>query len=393
MKIFFSVGEPSGDLHTAHLIEEFNERLPNFEAVGYGGPKMAGMGCDNFYLLTNLAVMGIFQVIPLIGTFLKLVHQAGKYFKQSPPDAVVLVDFSGFNWWIARKAKAAGIPVFYYMPPQLWAWAPKRIWKVRKFVDHVLCGHEFEYKWYKERGIDAHFVGHPFFDEVAQHKLDTAFIDNQRSAENFHVTILPGSRNQEVAHNFPAMLMVMQQLQTQHPHAKFMVASFKESQKETCEKMAKDFGVDLPVTFHVGKTAELIEAGDCCLMCSGSVSLELLARNKPAVIIYCLSRVSKYVLDRVLNIESITLPNLIAEKKLMPEFIIGGNPASHIQPIVDIFDQWITQPETLDEIKSEMQTICKKATQTGASTLAADAIMNLMDLPTIATSASSTRAA
>ncbi len=385
MKIFFSVGEPSGDIHTSHLIEEFNDRLPNFEAVGYGGPKMAEVGCDNFYLLTDLAVMGIFQVIPLIGKFLKLVHQAGKYFKQSPPDAVVLVDFSGFNWWIARKAKAAGIPVFYYMPPQLWAWAPKRIWKVRKFVDHVLCGHEFEYKWYKERGIDAHFVGHPFFDEVADHRLDAEFMLQQRSTENFHITILPGSRNQEVKHNFPTMLSVMQELYAQHSHVKFMVASFKESQKETCEQIRQEFGSDLPITFHVGKTAELIEAGDCCLMCSGSVSLELLARNKPAVIIYCLSRISKYVLDKVLTIDHITLPNLIAEKELMPEFVIGGKPASHIKPIADIFNQWITQPETLEQIKTEMRAICQKATQTGASTLAADAILKLMDVETKAT--------
>ncbi|VAX40056.1 Lipid-A-disaccharide synthase [hydrothermal vent metagenome] len=389
MKIFFSVGEPSGDLHTAHLITEFNKRVPQFEAVGYGGPKMAEAGCDNFYLLTNLAVMGIFQVIPLIGKFLKLVYQAGKYFKQSPPDAVVLVDFSGFNWWIARKAKAAGIPVFYYMPPQLWAWAPKRIWKVRKFVDHVLCGHQFEYEWYRKQGIDAHFVGHPFFDEVAHHPLDTNFVNKQRSAEKFHITVLPGSRNQEVQHNFPAMLQVMQQLHQKHSHVKFLVANFKESQKDVCVQMLQKMGVSLPITFEVGKTSECIEASDCCLMCSGSVSLELLARNKPAVVIYCLSRLSAYVLRKVLTIDHLTLTNLIAGKRLMPEFIIGGSPAPYIQEMTESLSEWVAKPEKLNNVKKEMAIICSEVAQTGATTRAAETILSLLNV----TEASISRAA
>src|SRR5579871_581791 len=120
MKIFFSVGEPSGDQHASHLISELRRRRPNVECVGYGGPLMAEAGCHLRYPLTNSAVMGLLHVIPLLWHFYRLMQKANVEFRDARPDAVILVDFPGFNWWIARKAKRWGIPVFYYCPPQLW---------------------------------------------------------------------------------------------------------------------------------------------------------------------------------------------------------------------------------------------------------------------------------
>ena len=127
MRIFFSVGEPSGDQHAARLIRALKRRRPDLAISGFGGPKMSEAGCDLDFDLTDLAVVGIFRVIPMLWTFYGLVKRAERLFREKRPDAVVLVDFPGFNWWIARKAKAAGIPVFYYLPPQLWGWAPWRI--------------------------------------------------------------------------------------------------------------------------------------------------------------------------------------------------------------------------------------------------------------------------
>ncbi len=167
MKIFFSVGEPSGDQHAAHLIEELRWRDPNIESCGFGGPEMRNAGCDVHFQMTDLAVMGVLRAIPLISKFYKLAKQAETFFKEDRPDAVVLVDFPGFNWHIAKRAKKAGIPVFYYLPPQLWAWGSWRIRRVRKYVDHVLCALPFEQEWYAARGINSRYVGHPFFDEVA----------------------------------------------------------------------------------------------------------------------------------------------------------------------------------------------------------------------------------
>ena len=122
MKIFFSVGEPSGDLHGANLIRELSKRDPNTEFVGYGGPKMASAGCQLHADLTEFAVMWFLRVIWNIRRFWQLLWQADNYFKTERPDAVVLIDYPGFNWWIARRAKANSIPVFYYGAPQMWGW-------------------------------------------------------------------------------------------------------------------------------------------------------------------------------------------------------------------------------------------------------------------------------
>ena len=167
MKIFFSVGEPSGDQHAAHLITELQSRGTSIECVGFGGPQMREAGCRIDFQLTNLAVMGFFRVLPMVHRFWQVYQQAKAQFQRERPDAVVLVDFPGFNWWIASAAKAQGIPVFYFCPPQLWAWASWRIKKVKKFVDHVLACLPFEAEWYQQRGVPAEYVGHPFFDEVA----------------------------------------------------------------------------------------------------------------------------------------------------------------------------------------------------------------------------------
>src|SRR5262249_11663087 len=206
MHIFFSVGEPSGDLHAAKLVSEFQRRIAGVQCSGFGGPVMQEAGCRLLYRLTDLAVMGFLPVVPLLFRFVRLAREAQRYLKKTRPDAVVLVDFPGFNWWIARGAKKLGIPVFYYLPPQLWAWAPWRVRRMRKFVDHVISCLPFEVEWYRQRSVAAEFVGHPFFDEVAARPLDGAFVDKQREvagADGRIVAILPGSRHHEISHNFP----------------------------------------------------------------------------------------------------------------------------------------------------------------------------------------------
>jgi lipid-A-disaccharide synthase len=138
--------------------------------------------------------------------FLELVSRADRYFRHHKPDAVVLIDYPGFNWWIARRAKAHGIPVFYYAPPQVWAWARWRVKKMRRLVDHVLCGLAFEAEWFRRHGCNATLVGHPFFDAVRRQQLDEAFLERYRRERGPLVVILPGSRTQEVVSNLATFL-------------------------------------------------------------------------------------------------------------------------------------------------------------------------------------------
>ena len=168
--------------------------MPGVRFSGLGGPEMQAAGCDCLYQLTDLAVMGFGQVIPLIGEFYRVYRRARDFLRREHPDAVVLVDFPGFNWWIAAAAKKQGIPVYYYCPPQLWAWAPWRIRKVRKFVDCVLSVLPFEAEWFRARDVDVSYVGHPFFDDVAAHELDSEFLTSIRKDAPFNSGALTGAR-------------------------------------------------------------------------------------------------------------------------------------------------------------------------------------------------------
>ena len=247
MKSFFSVGEPSGDQHAAHLIHELRRRHPEIECCGFGGPLMSGAGCRIDFRLTDLAVMGLLRIVPMIMKFVRVLRIAVHVFERDRPDAVVLVDFPGFNWWVARKAKKAGIPVIYYLPPQLWAWAPWRIRRMKRLIDHVLCALPFEPKWYSKRGLDVEFVSHPFFDEVADYKLDQETLAALRQTEGRLVAVLPGSRDHEVDRNWPSMQQVLQRVHEQHPDVVFVVACYRDEFRERCQQMLDEAGLKLPI--------------------------------------------------------------------------------------------------------------------------------------------------
>lgn len=375
MRIFFSVGEPSGDQHAAHLIAELKRRRPDIECVGFGGPAMQQAGCDLHFRLTDMAVMGFFAVIPLLWRFYKLAQQAKQYIEQHRPDAVVLVDFPGFNWWIAKYAKRAGVRVVYYLPPQLWAWAEWRVEKIRKYVDDVICALPFEPAWYAARGIQVQYVGHPFFDEVAEQPLDHAFLESWATKKYRNVAILPGSRDLEVRHNFPIMVEAMRRLHERHPNVRFLVACYKESHRRFCNTHLMSSASRLPVHTFVGKTSEVIQAGECCLMVSGSISLEVLARGKPAAMIYWLSWPTFLFARAVLKIRYASLPNLFVDRDAIPEFVFAGSQMKRLPSVVETLHGWLSVDERLETARREMTAIRDQFATTGATQRAATCLL------------------
>ena len=207
--IFFSVGEPSGDQHAARLIREIHQLAPEIQCRGFGGADMRAAGCDIDVDLTQEAVVGLLEVLPKLRYFFKVAGQADQAFEHHDIDAVVLVDFPGFNWHIAKRAKRFGIPVYYYCPPQLWAWGGWRIRKMRRLIDHVLAVLPIEKKYFGHHGISTTYVGHPFFDAVHQSPLDQTILnrcEHDLAAGSRLVAVLPGSRNHEVHQNWPIFL-------------------------------------------------------------------------------------------------------------------------------------------------------------------------------------------
>ena len=394
MRIFFSVGEPSGDLHGANLIHALRNRHPDWEFVGYGGPKMATAGCTLHADLTQLAVMWVAQVLIHLRKFLKLVADADRYFGAERPDAVILIDYPGFNWHIARKAKARGIPVIYYGTPQLWAWASWRVRKMRSFVDHVLCKLPFAEKWFRDRGCHASYVGHPYFDELATQPIDDDFLRQFQCDSRPLVTILPGSRTQEITSNLRSMLVAARQIRERVPQVKFAVAVFKEGQRELVKRLIDSSGVDAEL--HVSRTPELIRAARCCLACSGSVSLELLHCEKPTVILYQVSRLGFFVQRIFRKVRYITLVNLLTAEDpfahgsagiydpadprdahvLMPEYLTCEDRTAELTGhVVD----WLTDKCEYERIVRGLAELKDRVGQCGASERAAEYISHLLD--------------
>jgi lipid-A-disaccharide synthase len=312
MRLFFSVGEPSGDLHAANLIRALAARVP-LTARGLGGPRMREAGCELLRDMSDLAVMGLWPVLARLPEFLRLRRQVDRVLASWRPDAVVLVDYPGFNWHVARCAKRRGIPVVYYGLPQLWAWASWRVSKVRRWVDHALCKLPFEQAWFAAHGCRATYVGHPYFDELRRQRLDAAFLQRFSETGMRWVTLLPGSRDHEVRQNLPLLLRAAWHIQQNVPGVRFAIASYSAAQAERARQVVARHSV--PVEVFAGRTPELIAAATCCLACSGSVSLELLYRAKPAVIVYRVGWATYQVMRHLVNVRYITLANLLASRQ------------------------------------------------------------------------------
>ncbi len=386
-RLFFSVGEPSGDLHASNLIRALHRHDSGYSFRGLGGNRMIQAGMELDFDLTSLAVMGFAEVLPKLREFFRVADIAEGAFRAGDVDGVVLVDFPGFNWHIAKRAKKYGLPVFYYLPPQLWAWGGWRVRKMRRFVDHVLCNLPFEKPWFDARGVDAHFVGHPFFDSVAQQALDHRFMNKWADNERIQVAVLPGSRDREVHSIFPLQLAVIRRLANQFPKAQFLVASLKDSHALWCRSQLSPSDARLPIHIFAGKTSEVIELSDCSLMKSGSVSLEMMARGKPAVVTYHVSPTTYYLGKFLVSCKSMSLPNLMADEMLMPECLSCGKLTSKIamraiEQLTASMAQLIGDDGFRLEQRRKLRMLANQYAKPGASDAAAQFIISKLGMST-----------
>ncbi|MCL2742254.1 MAG: hypothetical protein FWE67_00210 [Planctomycetaceae bacterium] len=311
LRLFFSAGEPSGDLHAAHLIDRLRSLEPETECIGFGGPKMQSSNCKLLADLTQHAVMWLKKPLANYFLFRNFLKQAEAVFASEKIDAVILVDYPGFNWHVAKCAKKYGIPVYYFMPPQIWSWASWRVKKMKRYVDKVFSPLPFEQRWFEKHGIETDYIGHPFFEETRQYQPDTAFMESFRKqcGDEPILTLLPGSRDQEVHGNLADILFAVEIVRAAVPKVRPVFAAFKETQAAFIRKMLEQRGLMIPV--FVGKTPELLRLASCCLAVSGSVSLESLACNKPAVIYYRVGRLPFFIQRFFRRTPSITLVNLL----------------------------------------------------------------------------------
>jgi len=373
MRLFVSAGEPSGDLHGANLIRALQEYHPGVEVLGFGGDEMQKAGCRLVYPLCNFAVLGLSRVLASLPQFVRLLALADHTFKTQRPDALVMIDFPGFHWWLARRARAHRIPVIYFVPPQIWGWATWRHHKMRRLCDEVLCCLPFEETWLRARKINARYIGHPYFDELRQQRLDGAFLAEQRGRPGTVIALLPGSRTQELQYNTGPLLRAAALVHARRPDVRFLTACLKPHQRDLFADQARRTG--LPIEIHAGRTAEIIQLAHSCMAVSGSVGLELLYRGRPSVVIYHYSWLIA-ILDRLLmRSPYISLVNLLAGKRLFPEYrsvrCLSEVMAGHIL-------HWLNDREAYEGVCGELKAVRQRVAEPGACERAARRILEVV---------------
>lgn len=322
MKIMFSIGEASGDLHGAVLAAAIRKIVPEAELFGMGGIKMKQAGVRIVYDIDNLGVIGIGEVIRKIPFFLHLRQYLLTVMKKERPDVLVCVDYPGFNMRLAKKAKGLGIPVIYYILPTIWAWNKKRGKTIADYTDLAISLFPFETELYQQIGAKAVYAGHPLLDTVrATMPKEEVYKQMGIVPETKTVLLMPGSRQQEVRRLFPVMLQAARMLQSYVPQVQFIVPRAPTIPRSELERFIAVSGVPVRIGEH--SAYDMMQISTAAIVASGTATLETALMEVPTLLVYKVNTLT-YALAKVLvHLDSIGLPNIIMGRRIMPELWQG----------------------------------------------------------------------
>ncbi|MCI0341964.1 MAG: lipid-A-disaccharide synthase [Planctomycetales bacterium] len=326
--VFLCAGEESSDRIAADLMREVRALAPGARFSGLGGARMRTQGLDCFYDLTQHSVMWAAQAVRLMPRLYGEILRARERTARDPADAFVLVDNPGINFFFAKTAKERGVPSIYYVSPQIWAYNPWRIRKVRRWVDRMLVLFPFEERWYADRGVSATYVGHPLFAHLEAHPPDPRLVAELKAPGGTLVGILPGSRLGEIRLTGPVLLRAAEWLAGTLPGVRFVV-SCAAPRLERSLKRALESSL-VRATVVPGSTAEIYAASDAVLATSGTVTLEAVYHRTPVVIVYRVGPVARFMSLCWFETDHIGLPNVLAGRRIVPEFTLWRDGARDV---------------------------------------------------------------
>ena len=314
-------GEASGDILGAGLIKALKQTHPDARFVGIGGPKMIAEGFETLYPMERLSVMGLFEVLGRLGELLKIRKQLFNTLLELKPDVFIGIDAPDFNLKLEQKLKEKSIKTVHYVSPSVWAWREKRVFKIKKSVDLVLCLFPFEVDFYKKHEVPAVCVGHTLADAIA---LET---DTQGARQQLElvddlpvVALMPGSRGGEVSRLGELFLQAAELIKQQVPTVQFVLPAANQDRFTQLTHMLADHE-RLSVKLLNGQSREAMASSDVVLMASGTAALEGMLFKKPLVVSYKLSALTAYIVRKMLKQPFVSLPNLLAGKELVPEIL------------------------------------------------------------------------
>ncbi|WP_057830932.1 lipid-A-disaccharide synthase [Colwellia sp. TT2012] len=329
------VGEHSGDTLGAGLITSLRITHPNAKFIGIGGPKMQVLGFESLFAMDELSVMGLVEVLGRIRRLLHVRKTLKNYFTSNKPDVFIGIDAPDFNITLELKLKAEGIKTVHYVSPSVWAWREKRIFKIAKATDMVLALLPFEKAFYDKHNVPCTFVGHPLADDIPM-QSDKALARTKLglAQDKKILALMPGSRSGELSRLLSDFFASAKQLQAQDSDLLFVAPMISAQRVEQFNALKAELAPDLPVKVILNETQAVMAASDCLLTASGTVTLEAALIKRPMVICYKFSPVTFYLARWLVKLKWFSLPNLLANKSLVPELLQKQVCPDNIVPLI-----------------------------------------------------------
>ncbi len=373
-KILLVAGEVSGDLHGSHLMEALQRIDPEVQFFGVGGEGLEKRGMKVLYPAHSLSVVGITEVFVKLRTILKALGGLKRSLESEKPDLVILIDFPEFNLRLAKMAHRRGIPVVYYISPQIWAWRPQRIKLIARVVKKMIVLFPFEVPLYESAGVDVEWVGHPLLDIVKPTlSKEKAFGEFGLDPNRRTVGLLPGSRIHEIERLFPPLLAAADLLHKEIPDLQFVVPLAPGISRTTLSSQMKEFS--FPVQLVEGLPYDVMNLCELLIMSSGTATLEGAILGKPMIIIYKVSLPSYWVGRALIRVDHIGLVNLVAEEEIAPELIQNDvNP----EKISDEASRILRDPILSRKMAESMDKVRQKLGEPGAAQRAASIVYSIL---------------
>ena len=365
--IWINTGEFSGDMQASALLRALKKRNPDIRAVGMGGPNLSGAGQKNLLDIKDLSVMGIFEILTVLPRVLGLLRRIRKEMTKIRPDCVVLVDAPEFNFRVAKIAHSLNIPVYYFIPPKIWAWRTGRVRFLQKYIRHIFCILPFEHDFYTKHGINVDYVGNPLVEMV-----DWPNISGIQPAPG-RIGLMPGSRRKEIESLFPLFGEVARRLLAQGRQLSFLCL---RAPNITEARLRELWPSDVPITFmDPTRRYHTMRECQCILAASGTAVLETALAGVPTVITYKASPLSVPILRHLIKVRWVGLPNLIMNREIFPELL---QDRATPELISQQMARWLDNPEERQAVIAETDELRRRCGKPGSADRAAARLLEEM---------------
>ncbi len=349
MKFFIVAGEASGDVHGANLVKELLKIYPEAEILGTGGVNLKSLGQKQYFSVLDMAIIGFIEVIKKLPFIFKMFSRLEKAIKEEKPDAIILIDYPGFNLRFAKKIKKYNIPIIYFIAPQFWIWHYSRIYSLKKYCNLTISILPFEIDYFKKENVNAVYVGNPVIDNF---KFQFSNKDDFLKALNFSgkkkvIGILPGSRKKEILSLMPAFV----EAASLYDDIDFVIS---QADNIDINLISQFIPENSNIKILPKAQYDIIKYSDFIWACSGTITLETAIMEKPMIIIYSASKINVFLAKRLTNLRMIGLPNIIAGYEFLPEVHCVGKNSVKKEMIISAYNKALSN---IDNIQKELKKI------------------------------------